>query len=136
MDRKLKQPKPVKPLPFPRKAKQSIVETLTAGIHRTSVIQERPYTCIITHSHWNGAPVKIVGFSKVSWPDPFDPAHGIQLAKSKGISACARKIWRSMSDQERDTFLRNLHKVEEAIEVLAQANPEQIFVQVDYADKG
>jgi hypothetical protein len=60
-------------------------------LYETS-FQRCPYTCAVVRARYRGAEYLGVGFSKVRWPDSFEPDYGIELARNKAFADISKRI--------------------------------------------
>lgn len=56
--------------------------------------QKCPYTCVEVRCVWEGGGHEFYeyGFSKCRWPDVWDAAYGVELARKKAAADIARKL--------------------------------------------
>jgi len=59
-------------------------------VTRTTVWQDRPYTAVRCEATFGSASCCVYGFSKVNWPDAWDPQEGINKAEKRAVAKAVR----------------------------------------------
>jgi hypothetical protein len=76
------------------KSKRELRRDVIAGLSgvRTMSYQKCPYTCVIVNAYFEDAMYKAIAFSKVSWPDAYSDAKGIELAVTRAMKDIANQV--------------------------------------------
>lgn len=59
---------------------------------RYVVIQRKPYTVVVAEVEYDSQRYVDFGFSKVNWPDWFQPRRGKEIALGRAIEGIARRV--------------------------------------------
>lgn len=78
-----------------REQRRQIEKELTENVTKVEVWQKKPYTAVKVIT-FLGESKKIkrvaYGFTKVCWPDEWNPIYGCELAEKKAIADISRRI--------------------------------------------
>jgi hypothetical protein len=76
------------------KSKRQLRREVIAELSGVETIhyQECPYTCVLVVAYFAGVMYKSVAFSKVSWPDTYSHAKGLELAMTRALKKIANQV--------------------------------------------
>lgn len=75
-----------------RELRKQVEERLMELVVGRQIFQRKPWTCVVLHMKLTDGPEEVFDFSKVQYPDRWDPERGAELAEQKAIAALARKL--------------------------------------------
>jgi hypothetical protein len=71
---------------------KSLLGILDDRVEVTQLLQSKPYTCVVVRSFYNEQEYLGYGFSKVCYPDKWEPELGAKLAKRRAIIMILRQV--------------------------------------------
>jgi hypothetical protein len=66
-------------------SRKSLLNILDDRAEVTQFLQSKPYSCVVVRSFYNDREYLGYGFSKVSYPDKWEPEQGAEIAKHRAL---------------------------------------------------
>jgi phenylpyruvate tautomerase PptA (4-oxalocrotonate tautomerase family) len=73
-----------------RELRREVIAELS-GVE-TMCYQKCPYTCVVVVAYFVDTMYRAIAFSKVSWPDTYSDARGLELAVTRALKDIANQI--------------------------------------------
>ncbi len=73
-------------------SRKALLQTLEDRQTDVTLWQQRPFSCVVLHSWYNGKNYTGYGFSKVCYPDNWEPESGANIAHRRALIMILRQV--------------------------------------------
>ena len=92
----------------PFKPGRKVLRTILEGTKfmRYQTVQRKPFTMVTVRARYSNYYLTGVGFSKVMWPDKWDPENGVRVAKERAKLDAARQVYALLTETKGDMRIK------------------------------